>query len=153
MKISAIDSQIGSVSTKNTNVNNLIAKIEKPIVSSNTLTKSLAQSARNNQPLIFNNHQRNSKNYSLSPNRQVQVSKKFLPDNNNIKKILILDLDEILVHSGFKPFKFSSYMVLKIDFEGKIHDIHVLIWPGANEFLEKIAAIYEIVICIYCIVD
>jgi carboxy-terminal domain RNA polymerase II polypeptide A small phosphatase len=133
------------MTVKNSSVKSLIAKTEKPVISNNILTKSIAQSARNNQPGILGN-QRNSKNYSLSPSRQIQVSKKFLPDKVGNKKTLILDLDETLVHSGFKGFKVSSDMVLKIELEAKIHDIHVLIRPGAKEFLERMADLYELVI-------
>ncbi len=62
------------------------------------------------------------------------------------KKTLVLDLDETLVHSGFKPFEVKSDIVLKIEFENKIHDIHVLVRPGVEEFLEKMAKHYELVI-------
>lgn len=61
------------------------------------------------------------------------------------KKTLVLDLDETLVHSGFKPFN-PSDIVLKIDFENMIHDIHVLVRPGAEEFLIKMSKLYEIII-------
>lgn len=112
------------------------------------LAKNIALCAKNSQPGILNNT-RNSKNYSISPIKQIPISKKFLPDKCSYlkkKKTLILDLDETLVHSGFKSFKYKSDMVLKIDLEGKIHDIHVLIRPGAHEFLEKMSLIYELVI-------
>jgi RNA polymerase II subunit A small phosphatase-like protein len=57
-----------------------------------------------------------------------------------------LDLDETLVHSSFKPFNCQSDILLKIEFEGKIHDIYVLKRPGVEDFLEKMARHYEIVI-------
>jgi RNA polymerase II subunit A small phosphatase-like protein len=62
------------------------------------------------------------------------------------KKTLVLDLDETLVHSGFKPFETKSDIILKIDFENKMHDIHVLVRPGVDEFLEKMSRHYELVI-------
>lgn len=123
-------------------VNNLIAKTEKPVISNSLLTRNIIHTARHNQPAVFGDK---NKNYSLSPSRQI-VNKKFLPDKKNSKKTLILDLDETLVHSGFKPFKVPSDMILKIELEGRIHDIHVLIRPGAKEFLDKMAEIYELVI-------
>jgi RNA polymerase II subunit A small phosphatase-like protein len=58
----------------------------------------------------------------------------------------VLDLDETLVHSAFKPFDVKSDIILKIEFENKIHDIHVLIRPGVEEFLERMAKHYELVI-------
>lgn len=108
------------------------------------LTRNIVQSARTNQPQVLNER---NKNYSLSPTKQSLTAKKFLPDKlRNNKKTLILDLDETLVHSGFKNFKTPSDMILKIDLEGRIHDIHVLIRPGAREFLEKMSELYELVI-------
>jgi RNA polymerase II subunit A small phosphatase-like protein len=62
------------------------------------------------------------------------------------KKTLVLDLDETLVHSGFKPFSIPSDMILKIELDNKIHDIHVLVRPGVDEFLERMAQHYELVI-------
>lgn len=74
---------------------------------------------------------------------------KFLPDKAKEfanKKTLILDLDETLVHSAFKPFKTNPDIVLKVDLYNKIHDILVLVRPGAIEFLERMSKFYEIVI-------
>jgi len=127
-------------------VKNLIAKVDKQVTSNNVMTRNIVQTARHNQPAVFNNR---DKNFSLSPSKINTITKKFLPDldrNKPFKKTLILDLDETLVHSGFKPFKVPSDILLKIELEGRIHDIHVLIRPGANEFLEKMAEIYELVI-------
>ncbi len=62
------------------------------------------------------------------------------------KKTLVLDLDETLVHSAFKPFDIKSEIILMIEFENKIHDIHVLVRPGVEEFLERMSKHYELVI-------
>lgn len=75
-------------------------------------------------------------------------SEKLLPPQQSKyvgKKTLVLDLDETLVHSGFKSFN-PSDIVLKIEFEGVIHDIHVLVRPGVDEFLSRMAKNFEIVI-------
>jgi RNA polymerase II subunit A small phosphatase-like protein len=37
-------------------------------------------------------------------------------------------------------------MVLNIEFENRMHDVHVLIRPGVDEFLEKMSRHYELVI-------
>ena len=69
---------------------------------------------------------------------------------NNInytnKKTLILDLDETLVHSAFYPFQKKSDIILKINIDGKNHIIHVLKRPGLDYFLEKISALFNIII-------
>lgn len=138
---------MNNISTyNNKGVKNLIAKTDKPVVSNSFLTRNIVQTSRQNQPAVFGDR---GKNLSLSPSRQVNINKKFLPDKSPAfahKKTLILDLDETLVHSGFKPFKTTSDMILKIELEGRVHDIHVLIRPGAHEFLEKMSEIYELVI-------
>jgi RNA polymerase II subunit A small phosphatase-like protein len=74
---------------------------------------------------------------------------KYLPPkakHHANKKTLVLDLDETLVHSGFKQFHRRSDMLLKIVFDNKMHDVHVLIRPGVDEFLEKMSRHYELVI-------
>jgi len=58
----------------------------------------------------------------------------------------VLDLDETLVHSGFKQFERGSDIVLKIELEGRVHDIQVLVRPGVEEFLDKMTKIYELVV-------
>lgn len=59
---------------------------------------------------------------------------------------MVLDLDETLVHSAFKKFERGSDIILKIELEGRFHDIHVLVRPGVDEFLEKMAKQYELVV-------
>jgi RNA polymerase II subunit A small phosphatase-like protein len=49
---------------------------------------------------------------------------------------LILDLDETLVHSSFKPPSDSS-IVLPVEIDGKKFKVYVLVRPGAAEFLKK----------------
>ena len=70
----------------------------------------------------------------------------YLPPNKTGKKTLVLDLDETLVHSQFGPFDIQSDVVINIEIENEVHDIHVLVRPGVKEFLEKISKKYEIVI-------
>ena len=72
--------------------------------------------------------------------------KYYLSPKDSSKKTLVLDLDETLVHSQFVPFSTKSDLVLKIDLENQIHDIHVMVRPGVNEFLKKMGKLYEIVI-------
>ena len=61
------------------------------------------------------------------------------------RKTLVLDLDETLVHSSFKPPE-QSDIVLPVDIEGKICYVYVLVRPGAISFLEELAEYYELVI-------
>ena len=77
---------------------------------------------------------------------KIDNSDNLLPLKTTDKKTLVLDLDETLVHSQFQPFDVPSDITLKIELEGEIHDIHVLVRPGVKEFLENMGKIYEIVI-------
>jgi len=70
----------------------------------------------------------------------------LLPPLTNKKKTLVLDLDETLVHSQFMAFSDPSDVVIQIELENELHDIHVMVRPGVKEFLEKMSKIYEIVI-------
>ncbi len=59
---------------------------------------------------------------------------------------MILDLDETLVHSAFKPFSQRSDILLNVELDKKIHIIHVLKRAGAEEFIERMSRHYEVVI-------
>ena len=50
------------------------------------------------------------------------------------KKTLILDLDETLVHSSFKP-PTKPDIILPVEIEGNICNVFVLIRPGTEFFL------------------
>lgn len=64
---------------------------------------------------------------------------------NLTKKTLVLDLDETLVHSSFKPPE-KADIVLPVEIEGKVCYVYVLIRPGTITFLEELAEHYELAI-------
>eukprot|EP01067_Filipodium_phascolosomae_P000993 Filipodium_phascolosomae@DN1689_c0_g1_i1.p1 len=61
------------------------------------------------------------------------------------KRTLVLDLDETLVHSSFRPVADAS-IIVTVEIEGKYHDIFVLKRPGVDIFLKEASRWYEIVI-------
>lgn len=61
------------------------------------------------------------------------------------KKCLVLDLDETLVHSSFKPINDSDFNI-KIELEGTIHTVYVKKRPGVDFFLQEVGKKFEIVI-------
>ena len=77
-----------------------------------------------------------------------------LEDKNNInhnKKMLILDLDETLVHSCLKPIQIKGHSMqpdifLKVKFHSKYHNVYVLKRPFVDEFLEEMDKYYNIII-------
>lgn len=61
------------------------------------------------------------------------------------KKCLVLDLDETLVHSSFKPTTNPDY-IIPVDIDGTVHQVYVCKRPGAEKFLVDMAKHYEIVV-------
>lgn len=61
------------------------------------------------------------------------------------KKCLILDLDETLVHSSFKPVSDADFIV-PIEIEGNVYKVYVLKRPYVDEFLREVAKDYEVVV-------
>jgi|GEM_PF-1896691 len=63
----------------------------------------------------------------------------------NGKKCLILDLDETLVHSSFKPVPNPDY-IIPVNIDGTTHRVYVIKRPGVDDFLAKLGDLYEVVI-------
>lgn len=61
------------------------------------------------------------------------------------KKCLVLDLDETLVHSSFKPIPKPEY-IIPVEIDGMVHHVYVRKRPGCDTFLRMMARHYEIVI-------
>ena len=114
-----------------------------------------------NKPLTERELHKNNNNifYNLSTNNA-----QLLPRNNSGKKTLILDLDETLIHSSFKPFnniqddfcvKMKSFKLnnKKNINSNKTYTIHVLKRPYVGLFLSIICDIFEVVVFTASIVD
>lgn len=61
------------------------------------------------------------------------------------QKSLVIDLDETLVHSSFKAVDKCDFIV-PVEIENVVHNVYVLVRPGAQEFLKEVAKHYEIVL-------
>ncbi|XP_022691267.1 probable C-terminal domain small phosphatase isoform X2 [Varroa jacobsoni] len=61
------------------------------------------------------------------------------------KMCLVIDLDETLVHSSFKPVSNPDFVV-PVEIEGSVHQVYVLKRPFVDEFLERVGALYECVL-------
>jgi len=68
-----------------------------------------------------------------------------LPDADKYKKTLVLDLDETLVHSSFKPIPNADF-VISIELENVIHRVFVLKRPGVDAFLRAVGQKFEVVV-------
>jgi carboxy-terminal domain RNA polymerase II polypeptide A small phosphatase len=58
---------------------------------------------------------------------------------------LVLDLDETLVHSSFKPID-NPDIILPVEIEGNICNIFILVRPGVSSFLKRMHKHFELVI-------
>ena len=123
------------------------------------LNNNKNQNPNNNQKNIYynnnnnlytnNNNQNNDFDYNYYLNFKINNNFKTIDSNN--KKILILDLDETLVHSSFHPLFFNNEVIqpdifFKILFENKSHDVYVLKRPYIKEFLNKMNKIFTLYI-------
>jgi len=61
------------------------------------------------------------------------------------KKCLVLDLDETLVHSSFKPIPNPDF-IIPVEIEDQVHKVYVLKRPGVDQFLQRCGPLFEIVI-------
>jgi len=60
-------------------------------------------------------------------------------------KCLVLDLDETLVHSSFKPVRDADYIV-PVKIEKVVYKVYVRKRPFVDEFLTECAKLYEMVV-------
>ncbi|XP_016347080.1 carboxy-terminal domain RNA polymerase II polypeptide A small phosphatase 2-like [Sinocyclocheilus anshuiensis] len=61
------------------------------------------------------------------------------------KICVIIDLDETLVHSSFKPISNADFIV-PVDIEGTTHQVYVLKRPYVDEFLQRMGELFECVL-------
>lgn len=65
------------------------------------------------------------------------------PSDNRI--CLVIDLDETLVHSSFKPIGDADFTV-PVEIDGTLHQVYVLKRPYVDEFLRKVGQKFECVL-------
>ena len=61
------------------------------------------------------------------------------------KKCLVLDLDETLIHSSFKPVPNPDF-IIPVEIEGVVHSVYVLKRPHVDDFLKRLGSQFEVVI-------
>ncbi|XP_013778770.1 carboxy-terminal domain RNA polymerase II polypeptide A small phosphatase 1-like [Limulus polyphemus] len=86
-------------------------------------------------------------NGQCSPKLPVQ-GKYLLPPMKpqDMHKIcMVIDLDETLVHSSFKPISNADFVV-PVEIDGTVHQVYVLKRPYVDEFLRKMGELYECVL-------
>lgn len=61
------------------------------------------------------------------------------------KLCVVIDLDETLVHSSFKPISNADFIV-PVEIEGTTHQVYVLKRPHVDEFLQRMGELFECVL-------
>lgn len=99
--------------------------------------------------------QANAASPNPGPNTGNHVLQSNLPANMGLlgpqpadlagRKTLVLDLDETLVHSSFKPVPDPDYVV-PIEIDGNTHHVYVLKRPYVDKFLTEMGKLYEVVL-------
>eukprot|EP00887_Chlorella_sp_A99_P000730 scaffold5.g730.t1 len=80
----------------------------------------------------------------LLPAWEEPVIGELLPEDAG-KKTLVLDLDETLVHSSFKPVPSPDY-IIPVEIEGRIVDVYVLKRPFVDHFLRAVGQRFEVIV-------
>ena len=142
-------------SKDNTNLeleNNEPSETKENNNSLNITTKSFTKSQNNNNNI--NNDISQKIHRHLSPNEKTFYNKKkfLLPEKTSNKKTLVLDLDETLVHSvggmengeGGEPQ--HDFIIQIPQNNNSSHDVHVMVRPHVEEFLQRMSKRFELVI-------
>lgn len=95
-------------------------------------------------PLDDNSSSRRSSTSSMDDQYGESLLGPRMPENRH-KKTLVLDLDETLVHSSFKPVPNPDFIV-PITIDNNVHQVYVMKRPGVDEFMQKVCQKYEIVL-------
>ncbi|KFW80159.1 Carboxy-terminal domain RNA polymerase II polypeptide A small phosphatase 1, partial [Manacus vitellinus] len=83
----------------------------------------------------------------LCPPVQAAV-KHLLPEikpQDASKLCVVIDLDETLVHSSFKPVNNADF-IIPVEIDGIMHQVYVLKRPHVDEFLQRMGELFECVL-------
>ncbi|KAL6101269.1 ctdsp1 [Pungitius sinensis] len=75
-------------------------------------------------------------------------AKPLLPQlklNDAGKICVVIDLDETLVHSSFKPVNNADF-IIPVEIDGTVHQVYVLKRPHVDEFLRRMGELFECVL-------
>jgi len=86
--------------------------------------------------------------YKKDLNKQPEPQDHLLPPQTTQdlgKKTLVLDLDETLVHSSFKPIPNADF-IIPVEIDNQVHQVYVVKRPGVDQFLRCMAEKFELVV-------
>jgi len=155
--------------TKETDFSSIVTQVSKPDENNRTIqlnnpiilpgTSINSRSSRRRRLLSFllcclNVSKGNrTKNSIYSPSNdsattQESHEKFLLPSlrpNERSKICLVIDLDETLVHSSFKPVPNADFIV-PVEIDGQVHQVYVTKRPHVDEFLRRVGNLFECVL-------
>eukprot|EP01001_Neometanema_parovale_P006911 NODE_3246_length_1252_cov_105.725421_g3082_i0.p1 GENE.NODE_3246_length_1252_cov_105.725421_g3082_i0~~NODE_3246_length_1252_cov_105.725421_g3082_i0.p1 ORF type:complete len:292 (+),score=43.95 NODE_3246_length_1252_cov_105.725421_g3082_i0:64-876(+) len=84
---------------------------------------------------------------NLSPINAADYRSMLPPPVESIqtRPCLVLDLDETLVHSSFKPVAVPD-CIIPVEIKGTVHQVYVRLRPFAHQFMKKMAERFEVVV-------
>ncbi|XP_014028370.1 uncharacterized protein isoform X1 [Salmo salar] len=85
--------------------------------------------------------------YCVPPREQVSA-KPLLPQiksQDSGKICVVIDLDETLVHSSFKPVNNADF-IIPVEIDGTVHQVYVLKRPNVDEYLKRMGELFECVL-------
>ncbi|CAH3113486.1 unnamed protein product [Porites lobata] len=95
------------------------------------------------------NHNHNHNDNSITEDKTDSKPCKYLlpavRHQDMHKKCVVIDLDETLVHSSFKPVHNADFIV-PVEIDGTIHQVYVLKRPHVDEFLQRVGELFECVL-------
>ncbi|KAK5614027.1 hypothetical protein CRENBAI_012255 [Crenichthys baileyi] len=85
--------------------------------------------------------------YCIPPTQQVPAKPLLsqVASDDPAKICVVIDLDETLVHSSFKPLNHADF-IIPVEIEGIVHQVHVLKRPHVDEFLKRMGEMFECVL-------
>lgn len=101
----------------------------------------------NNQNTLIKGYEEDEKE-EIDSDCSVQESFYLLPALNQQdinKKCAVIDLDETLVHSSFKPVDNPDYIV-PVEIDGTVHQVYVLKRPHVDNFLKRMGEMFECIL-------
>lgn len=86
---------------------------------------------------------------AVEQNGNTKPGEKYLlppvKSKDRFRKCMVIDLDETLVHSSFKPIDNADFIV-PVEIDGTTHQVYVLKRPYVDEFLQRMGELYECVL-------
>ncbi|XP_062354165.1 carboxy-terminal domain RNA polymerase II polypeptide A small phosphatase 1 isoform X2 [Cinclus cinclus] len=82
------------------------------------------------------------------PSLALAAVKHLLPEikpQDASKLCVVIDLDETLVHSSFKPVNNADF-IIPVEIDGIMHQVYVLKRPHVDEFLQRMGELFECVL-------